>query len=422
MEYSRLINDYLEGELHPVLEDNLFSELALNQDLRFELNKQIKIHMLIKSNMNSITIPSESTEAIFGNLGFSIPSASSNFGSSVFTRFTRSLTMRKSYKYFMGIATAILVAFMIYTNLGNDAANTTQIQSSYLPTFSVNSNDNSNSSNYPLSTNHSGIGNNKPSLPIKPVVSANNSFSAASEAFDNNQLVSNDNSTQELLSKELSAVNEMPNQQMNYPIENSYSGNSAFNSEKHTIALNSIMQNSIIQNQSLLRIPEFSHNSIGIEVSWSKQNFNINKPQNLPDDDKTFAFGSNFSILYKIDSYHSVGFDFGEETFPQEFIHFNGEQNTTIKQNPNYQWFVATYRYKASNLQLLDMITPFTKIMFGGARGGVLAKAQLGISWQLNSLLSANISGEYGSLLYNVNKNLYHSDKFGIMYGLTVHL
>jgi hypothetical protein len=421
MEYSRLINDYLEGELHPVLEDKLFSELALNQDLRFELNKQIKIHLLTKSDMHNITIPSESTEAIFGNLGFSIPSASSNYGTSALMRFTQSFSNRKTYKYLTSIATAVLVAFMLYSNFDENKSNKAQNSSpSILHAQPVNIISDAKNNNYPNSFNRSNNNSAKASATAKSASivddntsnyrTDNNSFNNVANNEHSALATNNAQSNEEIVN-----INEPVNQVR--IIEPIHLSSSAGN-----LPYNSLLVSNTLFNQPLLPQSGFTQDAIGIEVSWSKQNFNIAQPKNLPQVDKTFAFGSNFSILYNINQYHSLGFEFGEETFPEEFLYFNGEQNTTIKQNPNYQWFAGSYRYMASNWQFLDMFTPYSKLIVGGARGGVLAKAQLGISWQLNSLISANISGEYGTFFYNVNKNLYHSDKFGIMYGLTMHL
>lgn len=408
MEYSRLINDYLEGELHPVLEDKLFAELALNQDLRFELNKQIKLQMLTRSDMNNITIPSESTEAIFSNLGFSIPSASSNFGSSALSRFTSSFSFNKSINYILGITSAFLIAFMLFSNFNNsnpivdaNKASFASAKPSSSPVFNK-----TNTPVYPVSSSrsalvkkHNSINQN---LPKQAVPVSNLSLAANTEATTNNDIE--------------------PAQIANEQLPLTQSVDKFQYSNVAAITLSNHLNKSMLPNYSLNYSPAYEFSKpVGLEISWAKQNFNVSKPSNIGEDDKTFAFGSNLSILYNINQYHAIGFDFGEETFPEEFNYHNGEQPITIKQNPNYQWFAGSYRYMARDFEFLDAFTPFAKLIVGGARGGFIAKGQLGISWQFSSLISANISGEYGTLLYNVNKNLYHSDKFGIMYGFSVH-
>jgi hypothetical protein len=73
MDYSKLIHEYLDGELNTPLEDALFAGLSTNTELRTEFSQQIKLHIVAQNDMGAISPPTESTNKIFSSLGFSIP-------------------------------------------------------------------------------------------------------------------------------------------------------------------------------------------------------------------------------------------------------------------------------------------------------------------------------------------------------------
>ena len=73
MNNSKLIHDYLDGKLQQPGQDMLFAELANNAELRNEFNQQMKMHMIAQNDMAMISPPAAATNAIFAELGFSIP-------------------------------------------------------------------------------------------------------------------------------------------------------------------------------------------------------------------------------------------------------------------------------------------------------------------------------------------------------------
>ncbi len=46
MDYSRMIHDYLDGELDQMQQDILFAELATNQDMRVDFSQQVKLQVV----------------------------------------------------------------------------------------------------------------------------------------------------------------------------------------------------------------------------------------------------------------------------------------------------------------------------------------------------------------------------------------
>ena len=65
MEYNRLIHDYLDNELDPSREEELFSQISKNPDLRMEFNNQLQLHLVAQNDISTIAPPIDSTNFIF---------------------------------------------------------------------------------------------------------------------------------------------------------------------------------------------------------------------------------------------------------------------------------------------------------------------------------------------------------------------
>ncbi len=75
MDYSRLINDFLDGTLDGPEEDELFSKLDESEELRNELKGQMAIKSAIKSDTRAFTPAHDSSSKIFAALGFAAATA-----------------------------------------------------------------------------------------------------------------------------------------------------------------------------------------------------------------------------------------------------------------------------------------------------------------------------------------------------------
>ena len=172
---------------------------------------------------------------------------------------------------------------------------------------------------------------------------------------------------------------------------------------------------------NLVDINELQTIDPNFEISWSNSNKYYGKTNNLPKDNNSFLQGNGLSIAYKFNSEHSLGIDFGEETFYQEFNFHNGEQIATYKQMPDYFWGGLSYKYSPEFIRLGESIQPFTKIILGGAKGGAIGKLQMGINIKLTPSISAFATGEYGTMIYNIKETIYQSNKYQILYGLSLN-
>ncbi len=76
MTTQELIHRYLDGDLDSVQEDVLFAELASNPALRTELNEQVRVHRLAKSDMAATTVDPALSASVFAAVGAVMPGPS----------------------------------------------------------------------------------------------------------------------------------------------------------------------------------------------------------------------------------------------------------------------------------------------------------------------------------------------------------
>lgn len=75
MNYSELLNDFMENSLPSSHEDALFHALAGDEELRFEMKSLMRMREAIREDDEGAVIPISSTNAIFSRLGYSVPAA-----------------------------------------------------------------------------------------------------------------------------------------------------------------------------------------------------------------------------------------------------------------------------------------------------------------------------------------------------------
>lgn len=422
MEYSRLIHDYLDGELNPLLEDKLFTEMALNQDVRSEFSKQVRLNSFTRQDMDSIYIPSESTEAIFTSLGFSIPSASiPNIGVRYYWSWLK--------KHSLGTVSALLALLMMisasWQMLNPTNSNIAKSGRSLAAKSSVVAESQNRKmenqvvvvSNNRIVKSDNQVKNNQYSMPSsKEYVSKNNSgiFNSSNSDLGLNE-ADNSVKNEDIYSDESSpqSNNSLVNSNVLniYPIRESSPGFKNYSTFNRNMSL-----------QQEVEIRALNFSGLNLDVTWSKSKYQYNKTLNVASDEHSFLFGNDVTIMYRINDNHSLGLALGEEEFYQEFLYHTGEQVATYKQIPNYFWGGVSYRYTPSNLKLGESIQPYSKVIAGGAKGGFVAKLEMGLSMRITPSISVFAGGEYGTMIYNIRSEIYNSDKLKFLYGINMSL
>lgn len=448
MNYTELIYEYLDGELNPLLEDRLFSEMSVNQDLRSEFARQIKINNYAMQDMNSIQVPSEATSALFANLGFSIPAASVPR-----SKFPYYFSFLKNYKLNKIVPTLLILLVGISGGLilrnGNKTALTDkQEQKNIISRVVTNSNTPVNSrlliNEIPMSSSGTAYTDESSMLTAS---TANDNLNHQAKVFKKVNIVNNNtekNNTAKnythntlnnisdnysLQSKENIILKENNISLTNKPI---YENPSIYSSnyphqELSPVAFNNV-NNAFSGNimQPAMPLPGYYYSQNAnvnsrFELTFNTRAYRISKQIQLADS-KSFFSGSSVSLMYKLNDENYIGGEFGEDEFYQEYTYNNGDQNILYRQMPNYFWGAVSYKYAPAYLKLYEVAQIYAKSSIGGCKAGAVGKLQLGMNIPISQSVNAFLGGEYSALLFNIRNQIYNSNKFEILYGVSVNL
>lgn len=75
MNYSEMLHDFLDSSLNGPGEETLFRALASDDELRFEMKYLLKLRDAVRDDDEARVVPVASTNAIFGQLGYTAPAA-----------------------------------------------------------------------------------------------------------------------------------------------------------------------------------------------------------------------------------------------------------------------------------------------------------------------------------------------------------
>ena len=443
MEYSKLIHDYLDGQLGQSGEGTLFEELAQDAELRQEFNQQVNIHALAKSDMGSITPPADAANAIFSSLGFNIPSSEfvANGGAS-----------RYSYKQFLGnISNGFKKYFPNVLTATIAAVGTALIFMLFLDRFGQQ--ENYANSNYPVvSTSEASkidYGyNNDLMATASDAIPFNNSYDEQGRNaqdyqkendFWKKQYFALVNSIKDDLSQ-LLAMNADKNGAEEIPFSDrslslASANNDIFREFNQAPEL-------FIQNPKEIYVPSVYQNVTQFDAFTNKSDLSI-ELRNLQGyslvnidgvnstDDKWFT-NLAIAIAYNIGDNYTLGIEIGNERIAQEFLDITQYQTYTHKQNPSLTWYGGFVRKEFLDYNYKGVLYPYAQAFVGGAIAngssefyehlGPLGKAQLGIRWQAGSQVTFNLGAEASWLLYQYQNNIYNTGKVGITYGVNIGL
>ena len=438
MNYSRLIHDYLDGELPQQKEDILFREIAANSSIRTDFNLQMKIHMVAKQDLGVIAPPLSITNAVFSQLGFAPPTAISepSFGEKMYD-FTKKNAVWLLLLLF--VSTVTTTGYLIYKNhqLANELNNN---QKSGIPyVYSEDSDENKNSSTESFNStsanehktnnlieNENGIGNSNFAV-------ANNNQSKSKSNRKNTNFLKNSQSNNFTSDNE----NENGNISLNDNDENialqqknalsaseiKYFSNKYFSSkELNQIAYSRNENGMIIPNfyESLLSLFDYSpldNSDYSIRIrnlqgfSQNAEFSNLNK--NVP-----FYNDMAIGVYYRVSGNHYLGIEAGVEKFAQKFKLGNGLE---YQQNPEMLWAGISYKFTMKDFLIPYILYPYTELTAGATSIGPLFRAQSGLNYSITNRIGLNFALEYNTLYYNVGGTIYNSNKFGLTGGININ-
>jgi len=441
MEYSKLIHDYLDGQLAVSEEGELFTELAQDSALRQEFNQQVNIHTLARTDMGSITAPADATNAIFSDLGFKIPSSDyyGNGGANVSA--IRSIGRRFAdgfRSYFPNILTASVAAIgtallfvLLFDSFGpsrdNDKFDYALVSSSPV-------------SQTDLYYGKDLMANAAVAIPNydnpNAIAVSDNTYAKESEFWkqqyftlvnsikeDLNRMFASKDANAKPTNDILFANNINPALMINDPYPQFAKNQRLFKQYHQEIYAPSIYQNAMMIDDPL------ADSDLNVEFR-NLQGYSLVSVDDVRSSDDLWVSNMALAISYDIGNNYAIGIEIGNERFAQEFQEITPYQTYNHIQNPTLTWYGGFLRKEIPEWGYNGSIYPYAQAFFGGAIAngssefyehlGPLGKAQIGFHWQASSNVSFNLGAEASWLLYQFQNNIYNTGKIGVTYGVNV--
>jgi hypothetical protein len=425
MNNSKLIHDYLDGKLKQPEQDMLFAELAQNSDLRYEFNQQMKLHMITQSDMAMISPPASATNAIFAELGFSIPPSHGGGHGGAFFAAVKSSVKKYLPNVTTAVLTAVITALVLYWLLDFNYGN------------SINTGDNNAAQNKPVVTSLEGDFS-----PILPVYIEKQGLTEADvQRIINNAMLQYaekmDKYYENYYSQLLAAFNSRNSTTQNDRLADNSTERNDFNFLSYLTDNNSdVIENNNVENNNLLT-PNGNNSNLNNAVTLNPKltpkqilsNFNLsfrgfaaqsNVNVNVPSQSNPWFNNMSVGASYNVTPVHAVGVEVGQEAFPQKFIREHYGEELTYAQNPILFWYGASYRYSLKKVFIPNVLYPYVQVLGGFTKVGPLGRAQLGLSYSPDKRVTFNLGIEGSALWYNVQNKIYNTNKIGLTYGVSV--
>lgn len=423
MTYDQMIHEYLDTGLNGANEDALFQALASDQSLRGEFEQQLSMMKIASNDMNNISPPIESTNAVFSSLGFSIPSGTteppvsegnrkpgasifaSASGVSILSVFSDNLSTLASVAIAATISTLLFMNFDM--KLGNSSTQSAGV------TLAQNYYDDASHSSIPIVASKEAESSNSNN---QEYIQRNNSsnniagvYSSESDNRNSNNTIITDNSNEGFVSS-VKKSSEL--------IEATESSNIASLNENniHDVSSNGYArvkvtmvnhENQPITQLNIERINYIEETGFALELRGS----------NNPDQNELLndmMIGVNFEI---VDDLHAIGL-IGREQYVVRTANPLTANEAVTYSNESMTSFNLGIRYAPDELILDGVVTPYVQVTGGGLSDGFAMGLESGLMLNLNSTYSLMIGYGANYAKYNFESKLYNTSKNGINFGM----
>jgi hypothetical protein len=366
---SRMLHAYLDGELDGPHEEALFRMLSEDGALRAEMQDHLAIRKAVQHDTQAFTPPAAATAAIFGTLGFSIPSAASAASSGA-----------GKFWFASGSAVLAVVTSMLLSMLftGTDQQSFATAGTPDTPAISLNI-----AESTPLGD-----------LPIALPAHAKKEATTPTPQTVAEEL------------PELASFQEQPLQLVE--VECLPPATFAGRGEPDLRGLRA----PFIPFVNLLRMP------VDGAMFYLRNTASQSTPSNVVGASSDVLVANvNVGALYPLSRYHALGVEFGREIFPQSF---NGTlRGAAVRYEQSPAVYCATAVYQINAGEVLPLTHPFAQIQAGAAFNlGPLARASMGVAIQPFERISFLIGAEGSILAYKFQNKWFDTKKLGLTYGL----
>jgi hypothetical protein len=410
MDYSKLIDLYLEGELSSVEQDLLFAELSKNPELRELFDSEIKLHLFVQKDYSQITPPVESTNYIFSAANFKIPNSGYSPGSSG----GKFIAAFNNAKQFIGKNLSYIVSSVVGSAL------TFFLLWLLLPFGTTERNIATTQQFEPTPYIYAG---ESQAIPIESQRETQPGISK--EAID--RLIQNafENALNKYLAENVNQIAKSTGKPNNQDLltlsETRLENNYVLQRETKFPELRTTNNGDLYFLNQSSDLTGFLSKNLG-RLSLTARGFSMKATPDvkLNQSENTILNNSAIGLSYYITDNTAIGLEIGQEKFPQSFTLTAYGETKYQKQNPLLLWYGLVFRQSIPELFKIESIRPFAQLFLGTTTVGPLARGTIGLQYSPDRRVSLILGWESSYLLYKVQNTYYNTQKNGLTYGVSI--
>lgn len=405
---------FLDGDLDPVREDILFSKLAEDQSLRFEMKEMLSVNRLAQLDAESMLPPTAWKVDVMGAVAtVNIPEVSEKKNTIAGAGWWRG-----SFLILLALFVGSVGTLGIQKMLQGDQNTEEVLAANETNTITTNAHDVAETPSpdpHEISAKQVERPSSSPGSVRLPLVKLEEVSTVASTS----PRATNSTDT---VAESLKAENEPRAVRLTAlsPRNRSLADTGAFMLEKN---LGGRSKTASLPQPLLNQVAETDkerQGEAGLEVA-TKTSFAIQEKElatTAQSTDPLGEVGISLSLLYRLDNHHKLGIEVGRQRTPQVFRGVEGNQVVRYEQTPTLNRYGLLYQYSSNDI--LKGVRPVLQGMAGFTETGPVGNALLGAEYAPDSRISL-MAGVQGSLsLYRFQENWYSSPRLDFTYGVAV--
>lgn len=420
-QYSDYIQQLLDGELDSIHESPFFGELAVNADLRSEFKQQLALRSAVHDDRAILIPPASLTNSLFSGLGFAAPLAGAAAGAAGGGLLLQWLS-RFGLPILASLGAAGIAITAHQTVNNSQPAQASTVQQTNTQTALV--------QEVPPSL---GTPPAQTTSAIPGIRSNRESLDADRNAFlmnENSKLLAEiDRLNEELRAATIAqtqSVAPIAESATTPPTEEPATQETAsFNTPvlATPITLTNTYQVALTEQHEAYSVAQL--NTYGVLHVYPSFMLQIRGYAPTALTNATAPAQSHWyhnlgvALQYELNNQHTVGVEFGSETFPQVFEGTRSGQIIRYDQQPSAMWAGLMYRYTMDPISKTSF-SPFVQGFAGGSTYGPLGRAIVGIHYEPVGALSFIFGLEGTAMAYQFQDQWYTSNKIGLTYGMAV--
>jgi hypothetical protein len=408
MEYSEMINDFVDGKLNPADEDKLFSMLSADQDMRYELRNSIRMEKAFSNDAGSIAPSAAATVGVFGSLGIVPPGVSAAPMPTGWARFTGSLAKFSNViigSAISSIVTAVIILALLnpWGNKGNGSDIHSGQSAKYSAAIIADS-----TNNYAIPVSKSSAEEDmivKEAEPVKERIVYKYIERPAPVPEKTDKIIIADNDIaiddeiREYNAKEVSYT--LPLFDKNNDLSSDHSMNSVALETKH--------YDHLVTNVVLPK-------NIGLTAEIRGNHYWSFPKAQLGYSTTPLFNNTSFGLMYNVNDKFSAGFDIRQEYFYQEYKGIEDDIRYRYVQHPNYLSYGLTAKLRFMEF---DYFNSFVQAYLGGNQAGPVGRLMYGFEIAPGTGYRFILGLEGSMMVFHHGDQYFYTPKIGLHYGMS---